>query len=75
MDYIAERGKDFFYVSLRPRPRGSVGKLASGRYHADGTRTNWIKIKNLAYAQMTARHELFERRTGSRKRPSMLRVP
>ena len=54
---------------------GIVGKLASGRYHADGTSTNWCKIKNPAYTQMTARHELFERRTGSRKRRPMLRVP
>jgi ATP-dependent DNA ligase len=54
---------------------GIVGKLASGRYHADGTSTNWFKIKNPAYTQMTARHELFERRTGSRKRRPLLRVP
>jgi ATP-dependent DNA ligase len=52
-----------------------VGKLASGRYHADGTSTNWIKIKNPAYTQMTARHELFERRAGLRRRRPMLRVP
>jgi ATP-dependent DNA ligase len=54
---------------------GIVGKLASGRYHADGTSTNWIKIKNPAYTQMTARHELFERRAGLRQRRPMLRVP
>jgi ATP-dependent DNA ligase len=54
---------------------GIVGKLASGRYHADGTSTNWIRIKNSAYTQMTARHELFERRASSRKRRPMLRVP
>ncbi len=52
-----------------------MGKLASGRYHADGSSTNWCKIKNPAYTQMTARHELFERRTESRKRRLMLRVP
>jgi ATP-dependent DNA ligase len=54
---------------------GIVGKLASGRYHADGTSTNWIKIKNPAYTQMTARHELFERRAGLRQRRPRLRVP
>jgi ATP-dependent DNA ligase len=54
---------------------GIVGKLAGGRYHADGTSTNWLKIKNPAYTQMTARHELFERPTASRKRRPMLRVP
>ena len=42
-----------------------MGKLANGRYHADGTSTNWIKIKNPAYTQMTARHELFELRTSA----------
>jgi ATP-dependent DNA ligase len=52
-----------------------VGKLASGRYHADGTSNNWCKIKNPAYTQMTARHELFERRTSSHKSRAMLRVP
>ena len=54
---------------------GIVGKLAGGRYHANGTSTNWLKIKNPAYTQMTARHELFERPTASRKRRPMLRVP
>ena len=54
-----------------------MGKLASGRYHADGTSTNWFKIKNRGYTQMTARHKLFERGTGSgsRKRCLMLRIP
>jgi hypothetical protein len=51
-----------------------MGKLASGRYHADGTSTNWCKIKNPAYTQMTARHELFARRPDRRKRRPMLRV-
>jgi ATP-dependent DNA ligase len=53
---------------------GIVGKLASGRYHADGTSTNWCKIKNPAYTQMTARHELFNR-AGPRKRNPRLCVP
>jgi ATP-dependent DNA ligase len=62
---------------VRTTFEGIVGKLASGRYQVDGTSTNWIKIKNAGYAQMTARHELFEHRTGlgSRKRGPMLRVP
>jgi ATP-dependent DNA ligase len=55
--------------------KGIVRKLASGRYHADGTSTNWCKIKNPGYTQMTARHELFERRGGSRVRRPTLRVP
>jgi ATP-dependent DNA ligase len=54
---------------------GIVAKLASGRYHADGTSTSWLRIKNFAYTQMTTRHELFDRRAGSRKRRPMLRVP
>src|SRR5215211_2857788 len=68
-------GRDFFEVACAHDLEGIVGKLASGRHHADGTRTNWFKIKNPAYTQVTARHELFERRAGSRKRGPMLRVP
>jgi ATP-dependent DNA ligase len=44
-----------------------LAKPVNGRYHSDGTSTNWMKIKNPGYTQMTARHELFEPRTGSRK--------
>ena len=39
-----------------------MAKPANGRYHSDGASTNWIKIKNAGYTQMTARHELFESR-------------
>ena len=38
---------------------GIVAKPANGRYHSNGTSTNWIKIKNPGYTQMTARRELF----------------
>ena len=55
---------------------GIVAKPANGRYHSNGTSTNWIKIKNPWYTQMTARRELFERhRTKRRKRAPVLRVP
>ena len=73
--HVPARGRDFFRRRLCATSEGIVGKLASGRYHADGTGTDWCKIKNPAYTQMTARHELFERRTGSRKRRPMLRGP
>jgi ATP-dependent DNA ligase len=75
VDHVQARGRDFFEVACAPDLEGIVGKLASGRSHADGTSTNWCKIKNAAYTQMTARHELFERGTASRKRRPMLRVP
>ena len=75
VDHLEARGRDFFEVACARDLEGIVGKLASGRYHADGTNTNWFKMKNPAYTQMTARHELFETRTGSRKRRLMLRVP
>jgi ATP-dependent DNA ligase len=75
VDHVLECGSDFFEVACAHDREGIVGKLASGRYHADGTSTNRCKIKNPAYTQMTARHELFDRRTGSRKRRPMLRVP
>jgi ATP-dependent DNA ligase len=53
---------------------GIVAKPAHGRYQSDGTSTNWIKIKNPSYTQITTRHELFEPRMGRRKRASMLRL-
>ena len=57
-------------LKISPFHHEIMGKLASGRYHADGTSTNWCKIKNPAYTQMTARHELFERRTEFAQAPS-----
>jgi ATP-dependent DNA ligase len=75
VDHVQARGRDFFDVACAHDLEGIVGKLANGRYHADGTSTNWIKIKNPAYTQMTARYELFERRTRSRKRRPIMRVP
>jgi ATP-dependent DNA ligase len=56
----------FFKVACAHDLEGIVAKPANGRYHADGTSTNWIKIKNPAYTQMTARHEMFERREGNK---------
>ena len=75
VDHVEARGRDFFQVACAHDLEGIVGKFASGRYHADGTSTHWLKIKNPSYSQMTARHELFERRAGSRKHRPMLRVP
>src|SRR5215204_2722742 len=75
VDHVQARGRDFFEVACAHGLEGIVGKLASGRYHADGTSTNWFKVKNPGYMHMTARHELFERRAGSRVRRPMLRVP
>jgi ATP-dependent DNA ligase len=75
VDHVQARGRDFFRVACAHDLEGIVGKLASGRCHADGATTNWCKIKNPQYTQMTARHELFERRIGSRKRRLTLRVP
>jgi ATP-dependent DNA ligase len=57
---------DFFEVACAHDLEGIVGKLAGGRYHADGTSTNWCKIKNRGYTQMTARHERFESRRGEK---------
>jgi ATP-dependent DNA ligase len=75
VDHVEGRGRDFYEVACAYDLEGIVGKLGSGRYHADGTSTNWIKIKNPAYTQMTARHELFEHRRGARKQAPLLRVP
>jgi ATP-dependent DNA ligase len=71
VDHVRERGRDFFRVACAHDLEGIVAKPANGRYHSDGTSTSWIKIKNPGYTQMTARHELFERPTGSRKRRPM----
>jgi ATP-dependent DNA ligase len=65
VDHVLARGKDLFDVACLHHLEGIVGKLASGRYYADGTRTNWCKIKNPGYTQMTARHELFEAPAGT----------
>ena len=67
--------RDFFKVACAHDLEGIVAKPVTGRYHCDGTSTNWIKIRNAGYTQMTARHELFERRTSSRKYRPVLRVP
>jgi ATP-dependent DNA ligase len=75
VDHIAERGKAFFEVACAHDLEGIVAKPTNGRYHSDGTSTNWIKIKNRGYTQLTARHKSFERRTSSRTRRPMLRVP
>jgi hypothetical protein len=73
---IAGRGKNLFAVAGAHDLEGIVAKPANGRHYSDGTSTNWIKIKNPGYTQMTARHELFERRNNARaKRVPVLRVP
>ena len=41
VDHVPARGRDFFEVACAHDLEGIVGKLASGRYHADGTSTNW----------------------------------
>jgi len=66
VDHVKARGRDFFRIACAHDLEGIVAKPANGRYHADGASTNWIKIKNAGYTQMTARHELFESRRGAR---------
>jgi ATP-dependent DNA ligase len=46
VDHVQARGRDFFEVACAHDLEGAVGKLASGRYHGDGTSTNWFKINN-----------------------------
>jgi ATP-dependent DNA ligase len=40
-DHVVARRNDFFEVACAHDLEGVVAKLASGRYHADGTSTNW----------------------------------
>jgi ATP-dependent DNA ligase len=71
------RGRSNFKSLLFRREcdlEGIVGKLATGRYHADGTSTNWAEDQEPSYTQMTARHELFDPRQDSRKHRPILRV-
>jgi hypothetical protein len=64
VDHVQACGKDFFQVACAHDLEGVVAKPSNGRYHRDGTST-WLKIKNPAYTQMTARHDLFQSRTGA----------
>jgi bifunctional non-homologous end joining protein LigD len=41
VDHVVARRNDFFEVACAHDLEGVVAKLASGRYHADGTSTNW----------------------------------
>jgi hypothetical protein len=43
VDHVEERGTDFFEVACAHDLEGIVAKLAGGRYHADGTSTNWVE--------------------------------
>ena len=62
VDHIQGCGTDFFRVACAHDLEGIVAKPTNGRYHSDAIGTNWLKIKNPAYTQMTARHALFESR-------------
>jgi bifunctional non-homologous end joining protein LigD len=46
VDYVKARGRDFFQVACAHDLEGIVAKLANGRYHSDGTITNWLKVRN-----------------------------
>jgi ATP-dependent DNA ligase len=75
VDHIEARGRDLFAVACAHDLEAIPAKPANGRYHSDGTSTNWVKVKNPQYTQAIGRHELFESETRSRKRRPMLRVP
>ena len=40
VDHVEARGRGFFKLACAHDLEGIVGKLASGRYHADGKSTN-----------------------------------
>ena len=44
-----DRGRNFLKLACAHDLEGIVAKPANGRYHADGTSTNWIKFKNARY--------------------------
>jgi bifunctional non-homologous end joining protein LigD len=64
VDRVQSCGRDSFDVACAHDLEGIVAKSANGRYHSDGTSTNWIKIKNPGYTQMTARHVTLRAQNG-----------
>ena len=75
VDHVEARGQGLLRGRVCARPRGHRGQARERSLPCGRHEHQLVKIKNPAYTQMTARHELFERRTGSRKRRPMLRVP
>jgi hypothetical protein len=71
--HVQVRGSDFFEVACA-RPRGNRGEARQRSVPCGRHEHQLVQMKNPAYTQMTARHELFDRRTGSRRRGLMLRV-
>jgi bifunctional non-homologous end joining protein LigD len=67
VDHVRGRGRALFTAACLADQEGIVAKLASGRYHADGRTTSWLKIKNPAYSQTEGRHELFAGRGSGRR--------
>jgi bifunctional non-homologous end joining protein LigD len=65
VDHVEARGRDFFEVACAHDLEGIVGKLASGRSMRTARAPTGSRSRTPAYTQMTARHELFERRTRS----------
>jgi len=59
VDHVEARGRDFFKVACAHDLEGIVGKLASGRYHADGRSTNWCKIPSYPQGPSVGRHRLW----------------
>jgi bifunctional non-homologous end joining protein LigD len=51
VDYIHERGIDFFRLACEHDLEGIVAKWIDGTYQ-QGTGTRWLKIKNPSYSQM-----------------------
>ena len=61
VDYIHERGTEFFELACREDLEGIVAKWVRGTYQ-QGESTSRLKMKNPSYSQMEGRHELFEDR-------------
>jgi bifunctional non-homologous end joining protein LigD len=72
LDHIAERGCDLFRAACERDIEGIVGKWARGTYQTDGRSTSWLKVRTPRYSQIERRHELFERKAGTRYRNSFV---
>jgi len=69
VDHVEARGVDLFREVCRRDLEGTVAKWKRGRYHSDGQRTSWLKIRNPQYSQAEGRHASFgARKAGSRSR-------
>jgi bifunctional non-homologous end joining protein LigD len=73
-DCVASTGVQLFSTVCEMDLEGIVAKWKHGTYRSDGTKTSWIKIKNLAYSQAKNRHERFTELRRAKRAASAFRA-